>query len=392
MSDARKVSAAPVRPSSQALRVVLVLDPIRGTPPLAASLDVAGVDLVLHLAPLSAIVPGVPFLGGADVLIVEVDPAAPDETMTLARIVGENPSLPVVAAGRDLTLAASRRLRAFGAVEVVSLPIDAVELGDALDAVRRTLTVPASRRGRIVAVHGALGGAGTTMVATQLGCLWAATRSTCLIDFNLQAATAALYLDMTPPLSLADLAEARGRLDGALLTSVAARHASGLSVIAGPPEMVPLDLLGPGSATDILKLATQAFEVVLVDLPAAWTDWSIATLSAADAILLVTALSVPGVRQARRQLDVIEANGLGAATRVVLNRVPKKLFRTVDLGDAEALLRRRVDHSIANDYPTVSAAIDQGRTIGAVKPGCPVEKDLKKLRDMVDAGFAEAAA
>src|SRR3546814_572577 len=69
-----------------------------------------------------------------------------------------------------------------------------------------------------------VGGVGATALATQMGCLLAeresvAGRETCLLDLDLQFGNAALYLGLSPTLSVADVIAAGARADGALLRS-----------------------------------------------------------------------------------------------------------------------------------------------------------------------------
>jgi pilus assembly protein CpaE len=376
--------------------VVLVANPgSEGADLFAPSLVSAGAGPTPYLAPLSAVQPSDPRLSGAEVLIVEIDPGDQQQINHLTRIVRDFGSrLAVVAAGRNLTTLGLRRLRNTGIVEAISLPIEHEELNEALAAAREAVRANVERQvkqGRLIAVAGSIGGAGTTMLATQLGCQFAATKSTCLIDLNIQAGAAACYLDMIPQLTLVDLVDAGSRMDGDLLRSVTAEHSSGLRIVSGPSDMVPLDLINVAFIQDLLRLATQEFEVVILDLPPAWTDWSLAALTLADVILLVSALSVPGIRQAKRQMAVLDANGLGQQTRVTLNRVPKKMFRTVDLAESEKLIGHEIAFTIANDFPTVSAAVDQGRTIESVRRGSKVDADVKAIAAQLAADFAGAA-
>ncbi len=360
------------------LRVALVLDPAAPTsaPPELPS----GANLHLHLVPLDALDPTLPFLRQADVLIVEVAAGDAAALATFARIAAEQPR-PVIAAAHALSPGAMRALMRAGAVDVVALPLDAAELDDALLTARDAIAnrPQTGAKGRVISFMRAVGGAGATALACQTGCLWAARASTCLIDLDVQFGAVALYLDMQPPLGLLDLVDAGERLDHTLFATIAARHASGLAVVAAPPEMVPLDLLTPAFVAQLLTFAAQAFEVVLVDLPAAWTSWSLAALAHSDAACLITTLSVPGLRQARRQLDLVEANELTVPLKIVVNRVPKTVFRTIDLGDSEKALRRKADYTIANDWATMSSAIDQGRALAAVRTKTKVEGDLKQL-------------
>ncbi|TRW17309.1 AAA family ATPase [Glacieibacterium frigidum] len=361
----------------RALRVALVVDPgnAGAVPP-----DLASATVHLHFAALEDLVPTLPFLRQADVLVVEVMLDRPGQLDQFVRILAEQPR-PVIAATRALDAAATRTLMRAGAVDVVALPLDPADLDEALTTARKVIASrpETAAKGRVISFVRAVGGAGATALACQTGCLWAAQQSTCLIDFDVQFGAVALYLDMHPPLGLLDLVEAQGRLDQILLSTIAARHASGLQIVAAPTDIAPLEALTPAFVAQVLTLAAATFEVVLVDLPAAWTPWSLAALTHSDLVLMVSNLSVPGLRQARRQLDLIEANHIAAPLRIVLNRVPKRLFRTIDMADSERVLRRKVDFTIADDAPTMNSAVDQGRTIGQIRGKSVVETDLNKL-------------
>ena len=358
--------------SGEPVRVVLALDPLAER---LAMPSVTGIEMRVEPTAIGSIPTNASWLGNADLLIVEVDAARPSQVDIFTRLAALLP-IPVVAASRTLTVDATRRLMRAGAVDVLPLPITAEDLGHAVAHTRRDVPQSGSgqRQGKLIAFLGAIGGSGVTSIATQAGCLWAATRSTCIIDLDVQFGSAALYLNVKPQLNLVDLTDAGERLDADILKAVAARHPSGLSVVAAPSEMMPLDMLTPALVLQIITVATQLYDLVLVDLPAAWTDWTLAVLARADQVVLVTALTVPGIHHARRKLDLMDANNL--RPRVILNRVPHKLFRTIDFDDTQKVLRRKVDFQIANDYPTVSGTIDQGRTLAQVKRGSRVEKDL----------------
>ena len=362
------------------LRVLLVVEPAS-----AAGSGWTAPNVTLDGRGLAAFAAANPDLRRTDVVVVEVDPA---DAAALARFerfaLDQLGVLPVIAAVRDLTVTATRLVLRAGAADVLPLQFSAAELAAAAvvpapPRAKAAVAATPSARGKVVAFVGAIGGCGTTSIAVQAGIAWAATARVCLIDLDVQFGNAALYLDLRSELTLADLLDADSRLDVDLLRTIAQTHASGLQVIASPTEILPLDTLSAERIDTMLALATQAFDIVLVDLPAAWTTWSMRAVEVADLTLMVTSLTVPGIHQARRQSEIIAANGYSERLRVVVNRVVQPMFGTIKLGDTEALLGRRIDYTVANDYPTVSAAIDAGKPLGAVKARSRVGKDIGTL-------------
>jgi pilus assembly protein CpaE len=374
---------APAR-SGPVLKVTIVLD--EGTAGLldASRLGLPDVDVRVHAGTLASYAANGPLVRATDVLIAQIDPGNPRDFEEFERFVHDHKDrLPVVAAVRDLSVAVTRRVLRSEAVDVLPIPFTPDELHQAIETGRHRLAVArpqgAARSGRVVTFLGALGGTGTTTIATQAGMIWSESQSVCLIDLDLQFGNAALYLNLKPQLSLAELMEADDRLDSEFLRSVGERHPTGLTVIASPPDVMPLDAVTPEFVDRLLDLACQSFDVVLVDMPGAWVSWSLSALRKSDAICLITGLSVPGVHQARRQLEVLDANALGERVRIVLNRVINPFFGKADLSETEKVLRHKVDFPISNDYPTVSSAIDEGKLISAIKVKSRVEKDLRGM-------------
>ncbi|MFZ4688893.1 MAG: AAA family ATPase [Polymorphobacter sp.] len=367
-----------------ALRVTIVLDPATAALLDASRLQLPDTEVRVHGGSLATFIAQGPAVRWTNVLICQINPDHPREFEEFERFVHDNAGrLPVVAAVRDLSVAVTRRVLRSDAVDVLPVPFTPDELHQAIetgrDAMSRDRTQYPTRSGRVVAFVGALGGMGTTALATQAGMIWAEKQTVCLIDLDVQFGNAALYLNLRPSLSLADLIESGDRLDIELMRSVAETHFSGLNVIASPPEIIPLDAITPEFLDKLLDLAVQAYDVVLLDLPGAWVGWSLSALQKSDAVCLVAGLSVPGVHQAKRQLELLDANGLADRTRIILNRVVVPLFGKPDLSGPETVLRRKVHFPISNDYPSISAAIDEGKLVSTIKVRSRVEKDIRAM-------------
>lgn len=373
-----------LEPASPALRVTIVLDPETAALLDESRLALPDTSVRIFAGTLAGFASNGPMVRATDVLIAQFDAENPREFEEFERFVQAHRNhLPVIAAVHGLTVALTRKILRSDAVDVLPVPFTPDELHQAIETGRHQMlqVQPQARMrgGRILTFVGALGGVGTTAVASQAALIWAEKQSVCLIDLDLQFGNAALYLNLKPQLTLADLLDAGDRLDAEFLRSVADKHVSGLSVIASPRDMMPLDALTPEFVERLLDLAAQCYDVVLVDLPGAWISWSLSALQKSDAICLIAGLTVPGVHQARRQIEVLEANDLGDRVRLVLNRIVTPMFGKADLSQAETVLRRKVNFPVANDYPTISTAIDEGKAIGSIKVRSRIEKDMRAM-------------
>jgi pilus assembly protein CpaE len=360
--------------------------------------DMNGTRVDVHVGRLKDVSPDVEIFQNLDVLLLEVDPRKDEELEAVKSIIEERfPKVPVVATAADATLQDVRQLMRLGVVDVVPQPVSESDLAAALDYAGHSKAVDDSDgegRGRIISFLKSSGGVGATTIAVQTSFLLAQrfkgeAAQVCLLDFDVQHGTGAIYMDMDNRVGLADLVGSPERLDGSLLRSVMGRHESGVDVLAAPADLMPLDAVGLDFIDNCLRVATKEYRYVIVDLPAAFTDWSTRVLKASDTVALVTQLTVPSVRQARRLLDVLTMSGLeGLPTKLLVNRYEKGWGKSVRLKQAEKALGRPADFCIVNDYQTVSEAVNQGVPLSKIARRSKVEKSLRQFVDAVDKGLA----
>lgn len=374
-------------------RVALVLRQPAGAP---AAGDLRGLALTANvLAMPASSAPDADALAGADAIIVEAAPTLDGGADALAAIIRlVDGQIPVIAAVPGLSVESLRRALHLGAADALALPFSATDLRHAVDSLAPAQRSPRpaagsapKRKGRVISFMGAIGGVGNSSIATQSGILWAENARTCYIDFDMQFGNAALLLDLRPALHIGHLIEDVAGMDGDLLQSVAAIHDSGLSLIASPIEMMPIEVIDRDFVDRLLSIARDSYDIIIADLPTLWSEWTMRILQRSDSICMVTDLSVPSLYQARRQLEMVDANGLTPRLKVIANRVQKGLFAKVNLKETEGVLGRRIEFSIANDYPAVSAANDQGRAVKDVRPGSRVLKDLAYLSSTLAAAL-----
>lgn len=374
--------------------VQLFLSGVEGDGAALVEARVAGFPLSLSIVPVSDWIDPSDVSDGA-AAVVQVDPdsaASVKRFQELAAAV----ATPLIAAAYEPPLALVRSLVRSGAHDVVPLPLSMDDLEASLAPLREEIAKRqdevAARNAKLVSVIKSVGGVGATALLSQLALRFAASearreREACLIDLDVQFGDVAFQLGLQPRLSLLDLLEADARLDGALLRATTTEHASGLKVIAAPPEMMPLEGLSSDHIVRIVELATREFGTVFVDLPTNWTNWSLSLVARSDLVLLVTELTVAGVNRAKRQLELLKAQDLGNVdVRVVVNRFDKGMARVVRPSDVREALGRDVAFTITNDFGLMRAAIDRGVPIDEVKRKSALGKDL----DNLDAGVAAA--
>lgn len=344
--------------------------------------------------------PGAPvpqsLLGDASILVIEVDPADRGSMRRVGDIREAYPHLPVVAAIRDASLSLVRTLVREGISDVVALPFELNELLQiSLDAAAKADAGAGGGRDAalapLVAVARSLGGCGATSVLTHLAADLAehdhTGRGVVIVDLDLQFGSVADYLGVKPRGSLADLLGADERLDEDIIRSVATEAGGGVSVIAAPDLILPLESVDTDTLLHLIRLLRRQYGCVLLDLPANWTNWALSTALAADSIILVVELTIASLRQAKRRLELFRSVGIDErAVEIVVNRVEKRLFRSIDLADVAETLGRPVLGSVALEAPLVSTAQNQGSLVSQMHRKSKFAKDIESLGALLRSG------
>ncbi len=360
--------------------------------------DGGTVTLTLDMLDLDAPLPP-DLLKGSQVVVIEVDGAISCSIDRITGIRRKYPDLPVVAAIRDAALPLVRTLLKNGVADVVGLPLSYADLSEVLQQVLASMQTSAAveaKSAKIISVIKSIGGVGASMIATQAASRYAEMHpgeqgGTCLFDLDLQFGSIASYLGVNQPLNFSDLLDAGSRIDGEFLRSVAWVLPTGLNVIPAPSEIMPMETVNADQIYRIIDVAAQQYDTIFIDLPGNWTNWSVSLVARSDVVLLVVELTIASLRQAKRQLALLKSQGIsGDHIQVVVNRVQQRLFRSINLQDAEKAINHPVQHSLHNDYPLVSAAQDQGVLLQEIRSKSKIAKDIDVMLENIDETLGRA--
>jgi pilus assembly protein CpaE len=208
---------------------------------------------------------------------------------------------------------------------------------------------------------GAKGGAGTTTVAVNCGVELARTtkRSTIVVDLKNCLGEVALFLGVRPRFTVLDAIENLHRLDRNFLQEIAAKHKSGLDILAGSEQFDRPNAQDAPALEELLRLLTRTYDYVVIDAGNVINACVAAALYAADTIFLVTNPDVPSIRNAQRLVDRVRQLGAGSErVKILLNRVSDQ--HLIAPKQIETALGYGIHHAFASDYRTVSTALNSG--------------------------------
>lgn len=242
-------------------------------------------------------------------------------------------------------------------------------------------------RAAVFAVQGLAGGTGATTLAVNLA--WelanidkAKSPSVCLMDLDLQAGTISTYLDLPRRDMIIELLQDAQAMDVDAFKQALLGYENKLSVFPAPPDVLPLDLIGPEDVDALLGFATQCFDIVVVDMPHTLVMWTETLLNRADVYFATMELDMRSAQNAMRFLKALRSEDLPVEKlNFVLNRAPgltdlNGKTRVKKLGESLGI---KIATQLPDGGRTVLQAGDHGQPLMEVAKKNALRKEIAKL-------------
>jgi pilus assembly protein CpaE len=331
------------------------------------------------------------------VLIIDVSDAAKPLSAILPILAALDERTRVIAIGTANDISLYHELLQAGVHDYLVKPVSEKILTASLAAIeekRQALVsgmaqpvAPAQKR--LVAILGTRGGVGSSTIAVN--CAWLIAEeqkiTTTLLDLDLQYGTIALSLDIEPTRGLREALENPGRIDSLFIRSAAAKLSDRLAVMAAE-ESVDDDVRYDDSAIALLfdELHRQS-DCIVVDLPRSAARVRTKVLGLATHVVLVTDMTLAGLRDAIRKMGVAQQAAPGARLFVVGSRVLSK-DGNLNRAEFEKALGHRIDFLLPEEPKAVQTAATNGKPLAIAAKGSRLVGQLRLIAKEI--GNAEA--
>ncbi len=272
-----------------------------------------------------------------------------------------------------------------GAIEYLVKPVGEKALLAALarleakpaDEPRPAAESPAKRN--VVAVLGTRGGVGSSTVAVN--CAWLIANEhkqrTTLLDLDLQNGTVALALDVEPTRGLREALENPARIDSLFIGSAAVKVGERLSILAAEEGLAD-DMRFDSTAIDLLiEELHRHSDCIVIDVPRTMSAARGRVLAAATDVIVVSDLSLAGLRDAIRLHGAVQKSAPEARIRFLVNRAGAK--DAIAKAEFEKALGRKVDFMMPEDNRLLVAAANKGKPIAALGGGGKIGPVMRAL-------------
>jgi pilus assembly protein CpaE len=247
--------------------------------------------------------------------------------------------------------------------------------------------------GELIVLYGGKGGVGKSVIATNLACAIAKETgaSVGLVDLDLQFGDVGVLLNLPQSQSITDLVENIDSLDADFIADIMAVGPANVRVLTTPPSPELADLVSPEHVTLILDKMRQIFDFVVVDTSSHLGDITLTALDASTQVLLVTALSIPAVKNAKLALRLFETLSIPSdRITIVLNRC--EAHTEFNKESIEAHLKFPIAVQIPHDPRTVINSINRGLPFVVSNPEVEASQRIRQLVGMLQPDRAAAGA
>jgi pilus assembly protein CpaE len=295
----------------------------------------------------------------------------------------------------ELTTDILQKAMRAGVREVLEEPVDQAQLTETVDRVvaglRPPILAPAptaadrGRGGRVITVFSTKGGAGKSVIASNLAVALKrnhATGDVALVDADLQFGDVAVMLRLTPQHTIIDAVDAGDRLDGTMIRSLMAKHEpSGVYLLPAPIEPAFADQVSAADMSRVIAALREICEYVIVDTPAYFNDVVLGLIDESDEIVLVAGMDIPNIKNVKIGLQTLRLLNIPMSKlKLVLNRANSKV--KLDVSEVERTLQLKADCLLPSDI-VVPQSVNKGVPAVLDAPKSQVTKSIEEFATLI---------
>ncbi|HAX91936.1 MAG TPA: hypothetical protein DCY07_06995 [Rhodospirillaceae bacterium] len=246
---------------------------------------------------------------------------------------------------------------------------------------------------KVIVIIGVRGGVGTSTIATNTAWMIAhdLKKKSALLDLDLQFGTSALALDIEPGHGLRDVVSSPQRVDGLMIAGAMVSESTSFSVLSAEESIEDLIHVDASAIAALIKEMRPNYHAIVIDMPRHLIPTQKRILATAHEIVLVTEMSLVGIRDTLRIRTTLK--GLGSTARItqVATRIGASRPAAVDEAAFAKGAQAKIDFILPDDHKTMTAANNSGKMLGAMAPTAPLTKAMLELAKMLVSSAEEKA-
>jgi pilus assembly protein CpaE len=342
-----------------------------------------------------------------DIVLTDVNMPIMDGIQLTERLAQELPASPVIIMSVQGERDYLRRAMQAGAREYLIKPFSHDELVAAIRRVHQLeekkgtfarAAAPdsgaprASALGEVIVLFSGKGGVGKTLLATNLSVALAVETESrvALVDLDLQFGDIGVMLNLDHSRSITDVVDS-DTLEPEMLNEIMAHGPGGVRVLLAPISPELADLITSDHVRMVMTELRKTYDYVVVDTSCHLADFNLEVIESAQHILVVTALTIPAIKDAKLALKVLES----------LTVDPASVLLVVDRSDAHSdfnkeSIEQNLRHSVGAQIPyeprVVGDSINRGTPFVTASPESDISRSIRELAGALVPGGAQPVA
>lgn len=273
-----------------------------------------------------------------------------------------------------------RELMRRGVSEYLVAPIDVLDFIRALSDIFASPT--AKPVGRTIAVAGAKGGVGASVIAHNLAYTIAQDLEveTVIVDLDLPYGTAGLDFNQDPPQGIMEAAFDPSRVDANMIERLLSRCGDRLQLMAAPSSLDRIYDFAPETFDPVVDALRATVPAIVFDVPHLWTGWSRTILARADEVVIVASPELANLRNAKNLIDTLTlARPNDPRPKLVLNQVGLPKRPEISVAEFAKALDCTPLASIAFDANLFGTANNNGQMLAEIQPKSKVREAFLEM-------------
>ena len=323
---------------------------------------------------------------GPVVVILGPSCADPGDLATIQTWTRTHPEVGSILVTSEVSTALLQSAMRAGVRDVLSAPIDQMQLQDTVERVAEGLTTSGGsgggfsatvtgggddlleeidgEPGMVITVFSTKGGSGKSVTATNIACSLArrSDRPVVLIDGHLQFGDVAVMLKLQPAHTVVDAITQLDKLDAGLMQQLMTTHEeTGLRVLPAPMEPTFADQITGEQMVRLAEITKRFAGHVIIDLPAYFNDVVLSLLEASDEVIMVAGLDIPNIKNVKIGLSTLQLLDIPKERlHLVLNRSDSKV--KLDVNEVEKTLQIQAAARVPSDV-VVPISVNKGSPV-----------------------------
>lgn len=290
------------------------------------------------------------------------------------------PNLNIIVVGGKNDVGLFRDLMNLGVSDYIVKPLNNNILSTAIDKANG-MKISSGKTGKLIQFISAVGGAGATTAAVNIGWLFANNffKRTLIMDTDFLFGTDNMMLDLKAENAYLDILEAPDKIDDYFVETILRKYSQRLYYLGGLVDLVRGIVVDEATFDALLSIIKKQFNYVLVDSQRTMSPIDRLCFKQADNFVVMVEMTLASAQNAARLLEFLNTDQPGKRVTIIANKLGLSSSGALVRESFEKIVDHEIDFSLPLDETVTLAAANIGQPL-TMSEG-PLTEPLKDIAE-----------